>query len=40
MLKVATWGWWDYRMNAFRRNMGLRIDLMRTGPHIAPVYRH
>ncbi|HQT27329.1 MAG TPA: exodeoxyribonuclease III, partial [Burkholderiales bacterium] len=18
--------WWDYRMNAFRRNMGLRID--------------
>ena len=20
--------WWDYRMNAFRRNMGLRIDLV------------
>jgi len=20
--------WWDYRMNAFRRNMGLRIDLI------------
>lgn len=23
-----TWSWWDYRMNAFRRNMGLRIDLV------------
>jgi len=22
------WSWWDYRMNAFRRNMGLRIDLV------------
>ncbi|MCH8058149.1 MAG: exodeoxyribonuclease III, partial [Proteobacteria bacterium] len=21
------WSWWDYRMNAFRRKMGLRIDL-------------
>ncbi len=21
-----TFSWWDYRMNAFRRNMGLRID--------------
>ena len=21
-----TYSWWDYRMNAFRRNMGLRID--------------
>lgn len=21
-----TWSWWDYRMMAFRRNMGLRID--------------
>ena len=20
------WSWWDYRMGAFRRNMGLRID--------------
>ena len=20
--------WWDYRMNAFRRKMGLRIDLV------------
>jgi len=23
-----TWSWWDYRMAAFRRNMGLRIDLI------------
>ncbi len=22
----ATWSWWDYRMAAYRRNMGLRID--------------
>ena len=22
------WSWWDYRMNAFRRKMGLRIDLI------------
>ena len=23
-----TWSWWDYRMNMFRRKMGLRIDLV------------
>jgi exodeoxyribonuclease-3 len=23
-----TWSWWDYRAAAFRRNMGLRIDLV------------
>lgn len=23
-----TWSWWDYRMAAFRRNRGLRIDLV------------
>ena len=22
----GTWSWWDYRMGAFRRNRGLRID--------------
>jgi exodeoxyribonuclease-3 len=22
------WSWWDYRMNAFRRDHGLRIDLL------------
>ena len=28
-----TWSWWDYRMAAFRRNMGLRIDLvLASGP--------
>lgn len=24
----GTFSWWDYRLNAFRRNMGLRIDLI------------
>lgn len=24
----GVWSWWDYRMAAFRRNMGLRIDLV------------
>jgi exodeoxyribonuclease III len=24
----ATFSWWDYRMGAFRRNLGLRIDLV------------
>lgn len=24
----ATWSWWDYRMNMFRRKLGLRIDLV------------
>lgn len=24
--------WWDYRMNSFRRNRGLRIDLVLTSP--------
>jgi exodeoxyribonuclease-3 len=23
-----TWSWWDYRMNMFRRKLGLRIDLL------------
>ena len=22
------YSWWDYRMNAFKRNIGLRIDLI------------
>ena len=26
--KENTWSWWDYRMAAFRRNLGLRIDLV------------
>ncbi len=24
----GVFSWWDYRMNAFRRKMGLRIDLI------------
>ena len=27
--------WWDYRMNAFRRNLGLRIDHILLGPGLA-----
>jgi len=27
-----TWSWWDYRMNMFRRKLGLRIDLVLTSP--------
>lgn len=29
------WSWWDYRMNAFRRDRGLRIDLMLASPALA-----
>ena len=29
------WSWWDYRMNAFRRDHGLRIDLMLGTPPVA-----
>ena len=27
--------WWDYRMNAFRRNLGLRIDHILVSPELA-----
>ena len=30
-----TWSWWDYRMAAFRRNMGLRIDLVLASKKLA-----
>jgi exodeoxyribonuclease-3 len=30
-----SWSWWDYRMNAFRRDLGLRIDLMLASPALA-----
>jgi exodeoxyribonuclease-3 len=30
-----SWSWWDYRMNAFRRDRGLRIDLMLASPALA-----
>jgi exodeoxyribonuclease-3 len=29
------WSWWDYRMNAFRRDRGLRIDLMLASSELA-----
>jgi exodeoxyribonuclease-3 len=29
------WSWWDYRMNSFRRDRGLRIDLMFASPALA-----
>ena len=31
------WSWWDYRMAAFRRNMGLRIDLVLASAALAEV---
>lgn len=30
-----SFSWWDYRMNAFRRKMGLRIDLLLASPAMA-----
>ena len=30
-----SYSWWDYRMGAFRRNHGLRIDLMLASPTLA-----
>jgi exodeoxyribonuclease III len=33
----AGFTWWDYRMGAFRRGMGMRIDLVLAGPGLAPV---
>lgn len=32
-----TWSWWDYRMAAFRRNMGLRIDLVLASESLAKI---
>lgn len=31
------WSWWDYRMAAFRRNMGLRIDLVLASAALSEV---
>ncbi|HEU0225148.1 MAG TPA: exodeoxyribonuclease III [Steroidobacteraceae bacterium] len=31
----GSFSWWDYRMGAFRRNHGLRIDLMLASPALA-----
>ncbi|MEW5838815.1 MAG: exodeoxyribonuclease III [Pseudomonadota bacterium] len=30
-----TFSWWDYRMNGFKRNLGLRIDLILASPSMA-----
>jgi exodeoxyribonuclease-3 len=35
----ATFSWWDYRMGAFRRNHGLRIDLVLAHRELAPRCR-
>jgi exodeoxyribonuclease-3 len=32
---AKSWSWWDYRMNAFRRDHGLRIDLMLASKSLA-----
>jgi exodeoxyribonuclease III len=34
-----SFSWWDYRMNAFRRNIGLRIDHILLSPELAQVCR-
>jgi exodeoxyribonuclease-3 len=33
----ASFSWWDYRMAAFRRNNGLRIDLILASGALAAV---
>jgi exodeoxyribonuclease-3 len=33
--ETVSYSWWDYRAAAFRRNMGLRIDLILTDPATA-----
>ena len=32
---AASFSWWDYRMNAFKRNRGLRIDHILASPALA-----
>ncbi len=32
-----SYSWWDYRMNAFRRNLGLRIDHILLSDALAPA---
>jgi exodeoxyribonuclease-3 len=34
-----TFSWWDYRMNGFKRNLGLRIDLILASPSMAEQCR-
>ncbi len=35
--EVDSFSWWDYRAAAFRRNLGLRIDLLLASPALAAV---
>ena len=35
----AAYSWWDYRQGAFRRNHGLRIDLVLASPALAAACR-
>ncbi|MEO6697273.1 MAG: exodeoxyribonuclease III, partial [Gammaproteobacteria bacterium] len=34
-----SYSWWDYRMGAFRRNMGLRIDHIMVSPELRAACR-
>jgi exodeoxyribonuclease-3 len=34
-----SYSWWDYRMGAFRRNFGLRIDHLLVSPALVPACR-
>lgn len=33
--EAGVYSWWDYRMNNFKRNRGLRIDLILASPELA-----
>jgi len=35
-----SFSWWDYRMNAFHRNLGLRIDHILCSSALASICRH
>jgi len=35
----SSFSWWDYRMNNFKRNRGLRIDLILTSPAVTAELR-
>jgi exodeoxyribonuclease III len=37
---AAGFTWWDYRMGAFRRGMGMRIDLVMVSDHLAVAGAH
>jgi exodeoxyribonuclease-3 len=37
--KEKSFTWWDYRMNGFKRNLGLRIDHILLGPGLASACR-